>query len=330
MTEPTRRDKETLDLIRRFQTERARRRKMYILVACLGGAALVAIVVALVVLAFPGSDGQTASALTTSSSLAVATSATVSAGTTTTVDQTSTTIGGTTTLPAMVTASTAASSQPATSTARPSTGYVVVIDPGHQAQADSSREPVGPGSNETKAKVSSGTASVNTGSPESELVLTVGLKLRDALEAQGIRVIMTRTTQDVNISNSQRAQMANAAGADLFVRIHADGAGDSSVHGILVLYPVSIAGWTDDIAAQSKRAATLALDELIAATGAKRRGLRARSDMTGFNWSDVPVFLPEIGLMTNPAEDALLATSAYQDKIVQGLTRAILSYLGVG
>ena len=96
-----------------------------------------------------------------------------------------------------------------------------------------------------------------------------------------------------------------------------------------MLYPVSIAGWTDDIAAESKRAATLALDELIAATGAESRGLSARSDMTGFNWSDVPVFLPEIGLMTNAAEDALLATAAYQDKIVQGLTGAILSYLGV-
>jgi N-acetylmuramoyl-L-alanine amidase len=205
----------------------------------------------------------------------------------------------------------------------------VVIDPGHQAKADSDREPVGPGSSTTKAKVSSGTRSVNTGSPESELVLTIGLKLRDALVAQGIQVIMTRTTQDVDISNSQRAQIANAAGADLFVRIHADGVSDSSVHGIHVLYPVSIAGWTDDIAVESKRAAALALEELIAATGAKNKGLNARDDMTGFNWSDVPVFLPEIGYMTNRAEDALLATPEYQAKIVQALTRAVLRYLGV-
>ncbi len=39
------------------------------------------------------------------------------------------------------------------------------------------------------------------------------------------------------------------------------------------------------------------------------------------------MFLPQIGLMTNPTEDALLATDAYQNDIVQGLTRAILSYL---
>jgi N-acetylmuramoyl-L-alanine amidase len=216
---------------------------------------------------------------------------------------------------------------PATATVLHSGPMIVVVDPGHQLAANYDQEPVGPGSTTTKAKVSSGTASVNTGAPESALVLAVGLKLRDALTAHGIEVVMTRTAQEVDVSNVQRAQMANAAGADLFVRIHADGSADSSVNGVLVLHPASIVGWTDDIAVESKRAATLALQELIAATGARSRGLSARSDLAGFNWSDVPVFLPEIGLMTNPAEDALLATDAYQNDIVQGLTQAILSYL---
>ena len=75
-----------------------------------------------------------------------------------------------------------------------------------------------------------------------------------------------------------------------------------------MLYPASIAGWTDDIAAESKRAASWPLTSLVAATGATQPRLSARSDLTGFNWSDVPVILPEIGLMTNRAEDALLAT----------------------
>jgi cell wall-associated NlpC family hydrolase/N-acetylmuramoyl-L-alanine amidase len=215
----------------------------------------------------------------------------------------------------------------ATATVMHSDPFVVVIDPGHQAVANSQQEPVGPGSATTKDKVSSGTASVNTGSPESALVLAVSLKLRAALQAKGLEVVMTRETQNVDISNSQRAQLANTADGDLFVRIHADGSTTSTVNGILVLYPATIAGWTDDIASPSLRAATLALQELTRATGAKSRGLSARSDLAGFNWSDVPVFLAEIGLMTNPAEDALLATSAYQDKIVSGLTRAILCYL---
>jgi N-acetylmuramoyl-L-alanine amidase len=180
-----------------------------------------------------------------------------------------------------------------------------------------------------KAKVSSGTAGVVTGIPESELNLVVGLKLRDALEASGVKVIMTRTTQDVRISNIERVQIANDAGADLFVRIHADGSDNQSAQGIHVLYPASIKGWTDDIAAASKIAAQLAQRELIAATGAKDRGIDARDDMTGFNWSDVPAIIPEMGFMTNPEEDRLLATDSYRDKIVKGLTRAILSFLGV-
>ncbi len=205
----------------------------------------------------------------------------------------------------------------------------MVIDPGHQAKADSAQEPIGPGSSQTKDRVSSGTRSINTGSPESQLVLKVALKLRDSLQANGIQVVMTRTTQEVWISNSERAQIANQAEADLFVRIHADGAADTSIHGILMLYPASIEGWTDDIASESKRAAQLALDSLVKATGARSRGMTARKDIAGFNWSDVPVILPEIGLMTNREEDALLATDEYQDKIVSGLTEAVLEFLGV-
>jgi N-acetylmuramoyl-L-alanine amidase len=208
-------------------------------------------------------------------------------------------------------------------------GKVVVIDPGHQAHANNAVEPVGPGSSEKKAKVSSGTAGAATGIPESELVLDVGMRLRDSLKAHGIKVVMTRTSQDVDLSNIARAKIANEAEADLFIRIHADGTDNSSTNGIHVLYPASIKGWTDDISAASKKAAGIAQRQLIAATGAKDRGIDARSDMTGFNWSDVPVILPEIGFMTNPAEDKLLATNAYRGKIVTGLTKAILEFLGV-
>jgi N-acetylmuramoyl-L-alanine amidase len=140
---------------------------------------------------------------------------------------------------------------------------------------------------------------------------------------------MTRTTQNVDVSNSQRAKIANAAHANLFVRIHANGSSYKNVHGIEVLYPALIKGWTDSIAAPSKRAATLAQQDLVAATGARNLGLVARSDLTGFNWSKVPVILPEIGFMTNPTEDRLMETSSYQTKIVDALARAILTLVGV-
>ena len=204
---------------------------------------------------------------------------------------------------------------------------MIAIDPGHQARANGALEPIGPGSTRKKAKVSSGTSSVLTGIPESEVALAVGLKLQDALEARGIEIVMTRTTQDVDISNMARAELENKAGADLTVRLHANGSGDRSVHGLFTLYPASIKGWTDDIAAASKRAAIIAQRELIAATGAQDRGLQERSDLTGFNWSDVPVILVEMGFMSNPTEDKQLRTPAYQDKIVQGLVQAIVEFL---
>ena len=138
---------------------------------------------------------------------------------------------------------------------------------------------------------------------------------------------MTRTTQDINISNIQRTQIANEAQADLYIRVHADGSDNSSTRGIHVLYPAIVKGWTDDIAGPSKRAAELAQAALIAATAATDRGLDARADMTGFNWSDVPVILPEIGFMSNPDEDRLLATSEYRQKIAAALAGAAVEFL---
>lgn len=206
---------------------------------------------------------------------------------------------------------------------------VVCLDPGHQAHPDLALEPIGPGSKVMKPKVEAGTRGVVTRVPESELNLTIALKLRAVLEAHGVKVVMTRTTQNVNISNIQRAEIANAAHANLFVRIHANGNSNPNIHGIEVLYPTRIKGWTDAIAASSKQAAAIAEKDLVAATGAGNLGIIARSDITGFNWSKVPVILPEIGFMTNPTEDRLMETSAYQTKIVDALARAILTFISV-
>jgi N-acetylmuramoyl-L-alanine amidase len=213
------------------------------------------------------------------------------------------------------------------STAGGLAGKVVVIDPGHQQYANTNTEPVGPGSTTMKMKVTAGTSGISTHIAESQFVLDLGLQLRDVLKAKGITVVMTRTTQAVNISNVTRAKIANDAHASLFVRIHADGWTDASYNGLKVLYPASITGWTDDIAAASKSAATIAQSELIKATGAKNLGIVARSDLTGFNWSNVPVILPEVGFMTNVAEDKLMATKAYRDKLVNGMAQGIIKYL---
>jgi N-acetylmuramoyl-L-alanine amidase len=140
--------------------------------------------------------------------------------------------------------------------------------------------------------------------------------------------VRSRTrTAGTSIGNVARARIANRAHAALFLRIHADGSLDPSTRGTHTLYPAFQRGWTDDIYSRSRRAARLVQAELVRALGFPDRGLQERSDYTGFNWSNVPAILVELGFMTNPTEDRLLATPAYEQRAAVGLCRGTLRFL---
>jgi N-acetylmuramoyl-L-alanine amidase len=206
---------------------------------------------------------------------------------------------------------------------------VVVLDPGHDLRANAATEPIGPGSSRRKIKDGGGTHGVVSRLTEAELNVAVARRLRTLLERAGVKVLMTRTrTAGASMGNVARARIANGAGAALFLRIHADGSEDSSARGTHTLYPALRAGWTDDVYAESKRAAAIVQRELVRALGFPDRGLQERSDFTGFNWADVPVILVEMGFMTNRTDDRLLATAAYQQRAAVGLCRGTLRHLG--
>ncbi|MBQ2031593.1 MAG: N-acetylmuramoyl-L-alanine amidase [Lachnospiraceae bacterium] len=220
----------------------------------------------------------------------------------------------------------AATATPTPSGGQAGSGRLVVIDAGHQRKGNNEKEPDGPNSTTLKAKVTSGATGHFTKIPEYELNLIVAKKLQAILLARGYRVIMVRETHDVDLSNSERAEIANKAGADVFIRIHANANDDSSVNGAETLCQTKNNPYNSNLYAQSRKLSEKVLDALCAECGCKKRRVVETDTMSGINWCKVPVTIVEMGFLSNEKEDRLMATEEYRDKLAKGIADGIDAY----
>ena len=206
-------------------------------------------------------------------------------------------------------------------------GYVIAIDAGHQAHGNFGQEPIGPGASTMKTKVAGGTSGTTSGVPEYQLTLDVSLKLRDALEEKGYQVVMIRETNDVDITNSERAQIANEADADAFIRVHANGSDSASANGAMTICQTSSNPYNSEYYEDSKRLSELVLDAYTEATGIRKERVWETDTMSGINWCMVPVTIIELGYMTNPEEDMKMQDEEFQNTMVEGIVAGIETYL---
>ena len=222
---------------------------------------------------------------------------------------------------------TPAPTEAVTPTPMPAAGKIVCIDPGHELMEILEEEPNGPGSDVMKQGVTSGAYGEASGKNEYEVVLEIGLKLRDILVSRGYTVVMTRETHEVTLSNVARAQIAADANADIFVRVHCNGVDDPSVAGVMCYGPSGANPYLSaELITNSQRLCELLRDNQCAVTGQNPMENLYQDDMTGINWATMPVSIVEVGFMSNPEEDLYIASEDGENAIATGLANGIDAY----
>jgi len=203
-------------------------------------------------------------------------------------------------------------------------GKVICIDPGHGGNVKSDMEPLAPGSDELKRAYVHGTK----GNSQSEIQFNLRFSkmLEAKLKEYNATVHLTRNTNEENMANVDRAKFANDLNADLSIKIHADGNTDDSVSGIRMLVPSNKNLNNDEVYNKSKKAGEIILNSIIEATDAKSHGLQERDNLTGFNWSTVPVVLYEAGFLTNEEDDKLLDDDEYLAKVADAIANGVIKY----
>ena len=213
-----------------------------------------------------------------------------------------------------------------------SNGRKVAIDPGHQGyHIDMSElEPVGPGSQEMKAKATQGTNGSFTGVPEYELNLSISKQLAQELQGRGYEVMLTRQDNDTAISNRERALLAADFGADIYLRIHANGSENPNDSGALTMVPSANNPYIAQLHNKSYALGEAVINAYCQSCGLTNRGVMFSDNMAGTNWSQVPVTVLEMGFMTNQSDDIYMQNAEFQSRMVQGIANGVDQYFAAG
>ena len=187
-------------------------------------------------------------------------------------------------------------------------GRVIVIDPGH---GGSDAGAIGP-----------------TGVSEKSVSLAVSLKAQKLLTANGYRVVMTRTT-DVDVAapgvsdaTELQARVDKAPpNAEIFISVHCNAFSNGSANGMETYHAPT--------AVQGRRLATLLNEELEQLGGLNNRGVKGARFYV-MTHSKCAASLIELGFITNPREEKLLASDDYQQKLAQAITNAVNRYFSQG
>ena len=199
---------------------------------------------------------------------------------------------------------------------------IIVIDPGHSSVGNPEKEPISPNSSKTKAKDVLGATGNYTNIPEHKTTVNIGLLLKDELIDRGYNVVMTKSEVDESLSNIERAEIGNENNADLVIRIHADSSNDTNVKGASILVP-SKNEYTKNISDISMNYGKKIIDTYTNELNIKNRGCIYRDDMTGFNWSKVPVVILEMGFLSNKEDDEFISTTSNHSNIAKSIANGI-------
>ena len=212
----------------------------------------------------------------------------------------------------------------------PFNGHTVAIDAGHQAKANTSKEPIGPSSTTMKAKMPEGAVGTTSGVHEYEVTLMVAKKLETELVNRGYHVVMIRTSHDVNMSSAERSAAANRSGADILIRLHAGSMDNSGVYGALSTCMTAQNPYNAGLHDKSYNLSKKIVDTVCGTTGTKNRGVQETDSSSDINWCEIPVCVFEMGFLSNPDEDTWLQDDGYQGKIASGIAGAVDAYFAEG